>query len=86
MVEKKIIYIDWREKIRKITFRVSNRRLNVATLTKYLLKTLAVSRGSVKSRSLSKILDRAILDNSFNGISFFIPSHVLFKAFRLFLK
>ena len=60
--------------------------MSVATLTKYLLKALAVSCGSVKLWSLSKILDGAALGNSFKEISFFIPFHVLFKSFRVVLE
>ena len=52
-----------------------------ATLTKYLLRGLAISCGSVKLRPLSKILDEATLGNSFKEIRFFIPFHVLFKSF-----
>ena len=37
--------------------------MSVAMLTKYLLKALAISCGSVKLWSLSKILDGATLDN-----------------------
>ena len=72
-LRKKIIHINWGEKIMKIIFRASNRRLNVrATLTKYLC-------GSVKLRPLSKILDGATLGNSFKEIRFFVPFHVFFK-------
>ena len=39
--------------------------MSVAMFTKYLLKALAISCGSVKLRTLSKILDGAKLDNSF---------------------
>ena len=60
--------------------------MSVATFTKYLLKALAIFRGSVKLRPLSKILNGAILGNSFNKIRFFILFHVLFKSFRLFWK
>ena len=42
--------------------------MSVATFTKYLLKALAISCGSVKLRPLSKILDGATLDNSFKEI------------------
>ena len=58
--------------------------MSVATFTKYLLKALAISCGSVKLQPLSKILDGASLGNSFREIIFFIPFHVLFKSFRLF--
>ena len=58
--------------------------MSVATLTKYLLKALAFSCGSVKLRSLSKILDGATLGDIFKDIRFFIPSHTLFRSFRLF--
>ena len=51
--------------------------MSVATLTKYLLKALAIFFDSGKRRPLSKILDGATLDNSFKEISLFI--HVLFK-------
>ena len=47
--------------------------MSVATFTKYLLKALAISCGSVKLRPLSKILDGATLGNSFKDIRFFIP-------------
>ena len=60
--------------------------MSVATFTKYLLKALAVSCGSVKFQPLSKIWDGATLGNSFKEIRFFIPFHVLFKSFRLFWK
>ena len=79
-LRKKIIHINWGEKIMKIIFRVSNRRLNVrATLTKYLFNAFAISCGSVKLRPLSKILDGATLGNSFKEIRFFVPFHVFFK-------
>ena len=58
--------------------------MSVATLTKYLLKALAFSCGSVKLRALSKVLDGTTLGNSFKEVRFFIPFHVLFKPFRLF--
>ena len=60
--------------------------MSVATFTKYLLKALTISCGSVKFGALSKILDGATLGNSFKEIRFFIPFHVLFKSFRLFWK
>ena len=47
--------------------------MSVATFTKYLLKVLAISCGSVKLRPLSKIVDGATLDNSFKDIRFIIP-------------
>ena len=53
--------------------------MSIATLTNYFLKALAISCGSVKLRSLSKILDRATLGNSVKEIRFFINFHVLFK-------
>ena len=60
--------------------------MSVATFTKYLLKALAISCGSVKLRPLSKILDGATLGNSFKEIRFFIPFQVVFKSFRLIWK
>ena len=39
--------------------------MSVATFTNYLLKELPISFGSVKLCPLSKILDAALLDNSF---------------------
>ena len=60
--------------------------MSVTTFTKYLLKSLAISCGSVKIQPLSKILDRAALGNAFKEIRFFMPFHVLFKLFRLFWK
>ena len=39
--------------------------MSVATLTKYMLKELAVYCGSVKLRPLSKIFDGAALDKFF---------------------
>ena len=53
--------------------------MSVAMFTKYFLKALAISCGSVKLRPLSKILDEAILDNYFKEISFFIHFCILFK-------
>ena len=50
--------------------------MSVATLTRFLLKTVAVFCDSVKLRPLSKILDGATLGNSFKEITFFIPFHV----------
>ena len=58
----------------------------VATFKKYLLKALVISFGSVELLPLSKILDGAIVDNSFQEISFFTPFHVLFKSLKLFWK
>ena len=58
----------------------------VATFIKYLLKELTVSCGSVKLWPLSKILDGAILDNSFKEISFFMSFRVLFKSFKVILE
>ena len=60
--------------------------MSAAIFTKYLLKALAISCGSVKLRPLSKILDGATLGNSFKEIRFFIPFYVLFNSFRLFWK
>ena len=60
--------------------------MSVAILTKYLLKALAISCGSVKLQPLSKVLDGATLGNSFKEIRFFIPFLALFKSFRLFWK
>ena len=53
--------------------------MSVATFTKYLLKALANSWGSVKLWLLSKILDGATLGNFLKDIRFFISGHVLFK-------
>ena len=64
----------------KIVFRVSNKRLNVAMLTKYLLKALTISCGSVKLWPLSKILDGAKLGNYFKEFSFFIPLPCIFQV------
>ena len=52
--------------------------MSVAPFTKYLLKPVTISCGSVKLRPLSKILDGAILDNSFKDISFFIPFQCIY--------
>ena len=60
--------------------------MSVVKFTKYLLKALVISCGQVTLRPLSKILDGAILENSFEEISFFIPFHLLFKLLRLFWK
>ena len=60
--------------------------MSVATFTKYCLKALAISCGSVNLWPLSKILDGATLGNSFKEIRFFIPFYVLFKSFRLVLE
>ena len=60
--------------------------MSVAMLTKYSLKALAISCGSVKLRPLSKILDGATLGNSFKKIKSFIPFDVIFTSFRLFWK
>ena len=42
--------------------------MSLATFTKYLLKALDISCGSVKLQQLPKILDGATLDNSFKEI------------------
>ena len=42
-IEKKIIYINWTEKIMKVIFRVIEDCMSVAALTKYLLKAPAIS-------------------------------------------
>ena len=60
--------------------------MSVATFTKYLLKALAISCGSVKLRPSPKILDGAKLSNYFREIGFFITFHVLFKPLRLLWK
>ena len=60
--------------------------MSVAMFTKYLLKALAISCNSVRLQTLSKILEGAILNNSFKEISLFIPFHILLKTFRLFWK
>lgn len=64
----------------KIIFRLSNRRLDVSSnVLKIFVKDMDVSCGLVKDLALLKILDWAILDNSFKSISFFIPFYILFK-------
>ena len=60
--------------------------MSVAMFTKYLLKALAISCNSVRLQTLPKILEVAILNNSFKEISLFIPFHILLKTFRLFWK
>ena len=55
----------------KLFFEYIIDQLSLATFKQYLLQALAISCGSVKLRSLSKILDGATLGNSFNKVRFF---------------
>ena len=57
-----------------------------ATLTKYLVKALAISCDSVTLWPLPKILNGATFGNSFKDIRLFIPFHIRVKSFRLFWK
>ena len=60
--------------------------MSVVTFTKYLLKALAISCGSVKLRPLSKIFDGAIAWAIHLKILGSLYFYVLFKSFRLFWK
>ena len=57
--------------------------MSVATFTKYLLKALAISCGSVKLRPLSKMLDGAI---GWAILLKILDSLYLYVLFRLFWK
>ena len=84
--ESQVVKLNPRRKAWKLLLQYLIKDWVSATFEKYLLKVLVISCGSVKLWPLQKILDRAILGNSFKEIIFFIHFHVLFKSFRLFWK
>ena len=64
----------------------SEDRMSVATVTKYLLKALAISCDSVKPRPLSKILDGATLGNSFKEIKILYTFPCILSVIQVVLE
>ena len=84
--EKNILYY-WVEKIMKSIFWVSSRKLNVSSIiNKIFVENIGYLLCFGFSLTIIKNTDGAILGNSFEEISFFIHSHVLFNLFKLFWK